>query len=164
MKRKHPSQDLPSEDFEIFDINQNLLDKEWLNQPRFFFRYARQLADARRDYEAAKANLKVVQADADKKERRKAQIKEQKMTEAAINQSVLRRPDYRDAEQAVFTAKHRVDVMEAVVNALDHRKKALENLVRLHGQNYFSKPTADDDNKDRMKEVEKKSIRRGRSK
>jgi hypothetical protein len=45
------------------------------------------------------------------------------------------------------------------VAALDHRKKALENLVYLHGQSYFSAPTAPRGMKDRMDEVEKASVR-----
>ena len=70
MKEKKPTSSLPDpDDFEILNIDQNLLDREWLNQPRFFFRYAKQLADARRRYEEAKANLKIVAAEADKKVR-----------------------------------------------------------------------------------------------
>jgi Na+-translocating ferredoxin:NAD+ oxidoreductase RnfC subunit len=136
-----------AEDFEILSIDQNLLDREWLNQPRFFFQYARQLADARRSYEEAKANLKLVAAEADQKVRERASQMEQKVTEAMIAAAVLRRNDYREAEQAVFTAKHNMDVLDAAVEALRHRKDALENLVRLHGQNYFSEPRATGDNK-----------------
>lgn len=136
-----------AEDFEILSIDQNLLDKEWLNQPRFFFQYARQLADARQAYEEAKANLKLVAAEADQKVRMKLTANEEKITEAVVSAAVLRRNDYREAEQAVFTAKHNMDVLDAAVEALRHRKDALENLVRLHGQNYFSEPRATGDNK-----------------
>jgi hypothetical protein len=59
----------------------------------------------------------------------------------------------------MLRAKDRVNKVEAVVTALDHRKKALENLVYLHGQSYFSAPTAPRGMKDRMDEVEKASVR-----
>mgnify|MGYP001558692441 CR=1 FL=1 len=141
------------EDFEILSIDQNLLDKEWLNQPRFFFQYARQLADARQAYEEAKANLKFEAAEADQKVRLRAAKMGQKVTEAVVSASVLRRHDYQDAEQAVFTAKHNMDMLDAAVEALRHRKDALENLVRLHGQNYFSEPRATGDNKSMVDDI-----------
>lgn len=148
MKEKITKTSLPDpDDFEILNIDQNLLDREWLNQPRFFFRYAKLLADARKVFEEAKANLKIVAAEADKKVRERASKMDQKVTEAVVTATVQRRDDYRDAEQAVFTTKHNVDVLDAAVTALEHRKAALENLVRLHGQNYFSTPKADSDNK-----------------
>jgi hypothetical protein len=148
MKDKTTKPSLPDpDDFEILSIDQNLLDREWLNQPRFFFRYAKMLADARMAFEQAKANLKVVAAEADQKVRIRAAKLEEKVTEAIVFATVQRREDYRDAEQAVFTAKHNMDVLDAAVTALEHRKSALENLVRLHGQNYFSTPRADGDNK-----------------
>ncbi len=154
MKPEKPKTRLPDpDDFEILEIDQNLLDKEWLNQPRFFFRYAKQLADARMAFEQAKANLKVVAAEADQKVRMRAAKIDQKLTEAIVSATVQRRDDYREAEQAVFTAKHNVDVLDAAVTALEHRKAALENLVRLHGQNYFSTPKADGDNRDMVNDM-----------
>ena len=165
MKEKKPTSSLPDpDDFEILNIDQNLLDREWLNQPRFFFRYAKQLADARRRYEEAKANLKIVAAEADKKVRERATKMDQKVTEAIVTATVQRRDDYREAEQAVFTAKHNVDVLDAAVTALEHRKAALENLVRLHGQNYFSTPKASGDNKGMVDDMRMQRTVKDRSK
>ncbi len=141
MKDKTTKASLPDvDDFEILSIDPNLLDKEWLNQPRFFFQYAKMLADARQKWEESKANLKVIAAEADQKVRMKAVANEERITEAAVNSAVLRRNDYKEAEQAVFTAKHNVDVLDAAVEALRHRKDALENLVRLRLAQYFGDP------------------------
>ena len=165
MKEKKPTSRLPDpDDFEILNIDQNLLDREWLNQPRFFFQYAKQFADARRQYEEAKANLKIVAAEADKKVRERATKMDQKVTEAVVTATVQRRDDYREAEQAVFTAKHNVDVLDAAVTALEHRKAALENLVRLHGQNYFSTPKASGNNKDMVDDMRMRRTVKDRSK
>jgi hypothetical protein len=141
------------EDFEILAIDQNLLDREWINQPKFFFRYACMLADARKAYEEAKANMKIVAADADQKVRMGASKREEKVTEALVLATVQRRNDYREAEQAVINTKHNVDILDAVVTALEHRKVALENLVRLHGQEYFSSPKADNRSEEKVQDM-----------
>jgi hypothetical protein len=36
--------------------------------------------------------------------------------------------------------KYEAEVLQGAVNAVDHRKDALENLVRLHGLQYFAGP------------------------
>ena len=36
--------------------------------------------------------------------------------------------------------KHELDIARAASIALDHKKRALQNLVQLHGQNYFAGP------------------------
>lgn len=132
----------------ILAIDTTVLDKEWINQPRLFFRYAKELADAKQKLEEANANVKLVIAEADKKVRFAVSDQEKKPPEAAIAQQISRRKEVKAAEQDALIAKHQVDVLYAAVNALEHRKSALENLVKLHGQNYFSTPRADGDNKE----------------
>lgn len=140
----------------ILAIDMTLLDKEWVNQPRLFFRYAKELADARQKLEESNANVKLVIAEADKKVRLSVADREKKPPEAAIAQQISRRKEVKAAEQEALTAKHRVDVLYAAVNALEHRKAALENLVKLHGQNYFSAPKAASDNIDRVTDMRMK--------
>ena len=60
-----------------------------------------------------------------------------------IGKAIILAEEYQYAQKLVFIAKHRVDVLSGAVTALDHRKKALENLVDLHGRNYFSTPRID---------------------
>ena len=148
-----------ADNFELLDIDPNNLDKEWLNQPRFFFRYASELADARRDHESAKAELKVVAAQKSNRFRKKAAIKGEKTTESQISSLVQSNSDYVLAEQQMIAARHRMDVLDAAVTALEHRKHALENMVRLHGQSYFATPRSSSDNKDVVENSRKKNIR-----
>jgi hypothetical protein len=39
-------------------------------------------------------------------------------------------------------AKYEANMASYIITALDHRKKALESLVTLYGQQYFAGPTA----------------------
>jgi len=155
------------EDFaeKILHIDKHNLDEEWLAQPEMFFWYAEKLADARADVERAKANLQVTAADLD------SQIRERpedfgivKTTEAALKAAVLCQDDYREAQRVLIEAEHTSDLFDAAVKALDQRKRALENLVSLHGQSYFATPTVKGPHKEAAREhfddVRKKKLRR----
>ena len=52
-----------------------------------------------------------------------------------------------------------MDMIQAAVIALDHRKSALERMVSLHGQNYFSTPVISGEGKDNVEEQIKRSVR-----
>ena len=58
----------------------------------------------------------------------------------------------------MISTKHKVDVLQVVVDALDHRKKALENLVTLHGMSYFASPKAPKEIRNDVKEVEAQKV------
>jgi len=149
---------------EFFDIDMNQLDVEWLRQPRMFFTTAEALAEARRDFEQAKSELDLTDAELDKAIR--ANPEEyglpQKTTETMISKTIIACENHTAASDEIQMKKHRVDVLQAAVTALDHRKKALENLVQLHGQNYFSTPIAKGNSKDVIEEAKKIKSRRGK--
>lgn len=156
----------------VFGIDKNLLDDEWLNQPKLYFNWAVQLEDARAEFEEVKAEFDVAKSEVDLAIREnpgdyedlpKEAVEKGKVTEKMVASVLITQPEYKDAQQAVFTAKHRVGILQAAVTALDHRKKALEKLVDLHGQKYFATPRASENSREAMEEVEKKSVRqRGR--
>jgi len=131
-------------EFDFFDIDINRLDEEWINQPKIFFKYASQLADARRKLEEAKAELDVIRAEIDLDIRSNPTNyfgnKIGKTTESLITSTILQQSKYQEALLSFRKRKHRIDILQAAVNALDHRKSALERLVSLHGQNYFATP------------------------
>lgn len=147
--------------FEIFDIDINRLDEEWVNQPKIFFRYASQLADARRSMEATKAEVDVTRAEVDLEIRGNPEhFGFEKLTETLISNTIIQQSKYQDAIKALRKRKHRVDIVQAAVTAFDHRKSALERLVSLHGQNYFATPKAvDKDSKGVVDEIEKGAAR-----
>lgn len=64
-----------------------------------------------------------------------------KITETTVKNAVTSDREVQKARSAIIEAKHEVDVLSAAVSALDQRKRALENLVTLHGQSYFSTPS-----------------------
>lgn len=150
-------------DFELA-IDQNSLDQEWLDQPRMYFRYAAQLADARQAYDAARADLDLTKAELDLAIRSDPQQFDLgKVTEASIQATILNQKAYTRARDKLSAAKHEVDVLEAAVGALDHRKRSLERLVELFLANYFSRPSAPNGTQEEVDQMAKRAIRaRGR--
>lgn len=134
-------------EFDFFDIDKTRLDTEWIKQPRLFFVYAKQLADAKRRLEEARAEADVVKAEVDLEIRGTPEnfgFKDMKITEVLITTTINQNGRYQKAAKLIRIRKHKVDILQAAVTALEHRKSALEKLVSLHGQNYFSTPTTTD--------------------
>jgi len=165
-------------DFDFLEIDLNLLDEEWLNQPKRFYESATQLADAEAEVEEIKLDISLqkdeidtVRAELDLAIRKKHSHSSDKLTENAISNLIINKPDYQDEKKkmnklqaSLNEAKHKVGISRAAVSALDHRKSALERLVSLHGQNYFSSPKAPDKGgREITDKIEKQSVRsRGR--
>lgn len=150
---------------DFFAIDPNELDREWVRQPGLYHKYATDLADARREFEQAKTQLEIAAADVDSVIRSKPEkFGIEKVTEAAVKAAVLASREYKAATDAVHNARHAVDVLQAAVTTLDHRKKALENLVDLRLANYFSEPRAGSPRaREHMEEKTKQRARRGDS-
>ena len=157
-KKKH---DIPELDFDvnILEPDKDDLLREWKIQPKLYFQYAEMLAKARTKLDRADAELKVVKAEVDRKirdEPAEYRLKDNP-TEASIASAVLRQKEYRKSQSNLILAQERVNILEAFVKALDHRKSALENIVRLHGQQYFATPVAE--GKDQATFIEEKKNR-----
>lgn len=133
-------------DPDLFRVDRDRLDEEWERQPGTFFRLAERLAKAEADMERAKAALELAEATLQKEVRRDpAGYGVDKVTDKSVEAAVLSCGSYRKAVEAYIEAKYDRDVTRAAVTALDHKKAALERLVSLHGQNYFSQPKAKDE-------------------
>lgn len=123
-------------------IDEAALDVEWLEQPRLMMQYARHAAQMKMDMDYAKEQLDLVQAELDKAIRTDPEkYGLEKITESAVRNTILTQKMYKDSNSAYLDAKFEYDVAMGAVRAFDQRKSALENLVRLHGQQYFAGPS-----------------------
>lgn len=122
-------------------IDETRLDKEWIGQAETFYDAAVELAHARSKVAEAKAALDVMMALCAKKIRKNPEKYDlMKVTESAVEEAILLTEDHTKALAKLNGAKYHQDLCQALVDALDHKKKALESLAYLHGQNYFSAP------------------------
>lgn len=124
-----------------FEIDRRLLDKEWEGQPALFLEYAEKLAETNAEVDDLKDNLENIKAELDGNARLVLEDSGKKFTEAMVSAWISRKEKYITALNDLREAQRRAAILKAEVQALDQRKAALENLVRLHGQEYYAVPT-----------------------
>ena len=121
-------------------IDPNGLDIEWLKQPRLFMKYAEELANTRLELSRLTERMDVIKAEAGARVRDRLTGEGNKFTVDMVRDGVAQDAEAKSASDAVMQAEHDVNILQAAVKAFDQRKDALENLVRLHGQQYFAGP------------------------
>jgi hypothetical protein len=144
-------------------IDDSALDVEWLEQPSLMMKYAHKAAEARRYLDQMKEKLELVKAEIDKDIRTQPEkFGIEKITENVVTNTIITQDRYKKANNTVIDAKFEVDIAQSAVIAISQRKDALENLVRLHGQQYFAGPKMPRDlnsevakRQERQKEVSK---------
>lgn len=130
---------MSKESFLEIDIHQLHLD--WCHQPKLLYEHAMKLADARMRHAEAKVELELIEAETDAEIRKRPFAYDlEKVTEAVVRNTVIQQKNVKEAQAALIAAKHAVDVLEAAVSALDHKKKALENMVQLRLNELYAEP------------------------
>jgi hypothetical protein len=85
----------------------------------------------------------------------------EKVTEGALCELLLTQPDYQAALKRHNRAKHLYELAQAVVWALEHKKRSLTLLVDLHGMGYFAEPRVSQAGKEAVQNMSKvRSTRR----
>lgn len=143
------------------EIDDTALDLEWLDQASLMLKYTKHFAKTRKQLDEAKENLDVIKAELDKDIRNNPDdYGIDKITESVVQNTILLQPGYKLANKKVIDCKYEVDIAIAATRAFEQRKDALENLVRLHGQQYFAGPNTPRDlnweRRERQKRTDKK--------
>jgi len=165
-------------EFDFYDINKTRLDEEWVNQPRIYYKYSELLTDAKEAVERCKGQIEIAKDEikevvaridlAIRKDPVKYLGEGLKPTESAISNRILLHPKYAAAKEKIYQLTEQLIELNTTVSTgfsavttLEHRKSALERLVSLHGQNYFSTPKASDEfSKESVENIEKIAARR----
>lgn len=139
-------------------IDEQALDVEWLRQAELMRKYVKHAALAKKEMDEAKERLDVGKALLERDIRTVPDSYGlNKVTEAAIQSTILIHKEYENLSQAYINAKYEYEVAVAAVRAIDQKKTALENLVKLLGAAYFAGPKAPRDlTQERLKESERK--------
>jgi len=125
------------------NIDPNSLDVEWLEQPNLMLKYGRIAAQTKMDMDKAKERLEVVKAELDKDIRLNPEkYGISKLTEGVVASTIFLQPEYKEVSEAYIEASYEFNMARYAVQAISDRKDALENLVKLHGMQYFAGPSA----------------------
>ena len=124
-------------------IDETALDVEWLQQAGLMYKYARYQAETKKVMDEAKERLDFIKAKLEMDIRTNPESYGlSKVTESAIASTILLQSEYQDAAKKYVEAKYENDVAVAAVRAIDQKKTALENLVKLLSVSYFAGPSA----------------------
>ncbi len=122
-------------------IDENALDLEWKDQAELFMKYALHLANTQKELDSFKQELDIMRAEIDKSIRENPEkYGIEKVTEGAIQSAILTDKGFIQANKDYLNVKFENDMAKNAVQAFNQRKEALENLVKLHGQQYFAGP------------------------
>lgn len=119
------------------EIDKYDLHNEWAGQAGLYMKWAKRYSRAVKERDKAKENLNLVRAEVDAKIR---DTSSPKPTEAAISSLVIQNKKYRIASTALIKATENMNVMDGAKEAMNHRKKGLENEVILFLAGYYVDP------------------------
>jgi len=166
-------------DFEQeLNINIYKLHLEWQRQPQFYFDYAKKHAVSLANSKRIEEQLKILKAEAkleqdqaraiiDIEIRNSPAYRNKKPTETAINNMILNNEEYlavintnnnlvKEKTIEHISAIEETETLFAALNAIIHRKSALENEVKLYLGGYFSEPKSE--GAENMMEEKRKAI------
>jgi len=128
---------------EMLAIDQHHLDYELLRQPTLVQIVSEELVRAETKRARAKENVELVKAELYTEVRNnpaRYNINE-RATEGAIQAAIIQHARYREAMEAYLVAKEDHGVLSTGLEALQHKKSALENGVRLLLSGFWAPPS-----------------------
>jgi hypothetical protein len=122
-------------------IDVNDLAGEWQNQASLYLYYSEGYSEAIRDRDKAKNDLEIIDAQLDKEIRRDWEKHFDKSpTETAIKGWIIQQEKHKKYLDIYSKLSHTANLLQSAKNALDHKRKALENLVSLKIAGFHSEP------------------------
>jgi hypothetical protein len=140
-------------------IDPDALDVEWLKQAQLMGKYVAYSASAKKDMDDSKEKLDMGKAYIEMDIRKNpAKYELEKITEGAIQSTILLQEEYQKLNAEYNETKYEYEISVAAVRAIDQKKTALENLVKLLGVSYFAGPKAPRDlSREWIQESERKA-------
>lgn len=123
-------------------IDPSQLDVECVRQAETFFKWAERSIEARAEVDRAKFKLEVTESRLEIECRKNPEhFGLGKVTESGIKAAVILHADHREAYKNYIEARREEGLLSVAVQAMDMKKRQLENLITLHGQKYFAGPS-----------------------
>jgi hypothetical protein len=123
-------------------IDPNQLDVAAVTQGDLFFRWAEQAVAAQIELDQAKLKLELVETRLQMECRSNPEnFGLAKVTEQGVATAVRAHRDYAEAYKEFLAAKENSLLLGKAVEAMEQRKRMIEVLTTLHGQQYFAGPS-----------------------
>lgn len=126
---------------DMVKIDINMLDTECVEHPVMYFQVSEELIEEKERYERIKLKLdiKVSELKLDII-RNPSRYQVEKTPEYVIDAIINVDEEIIALKTKMLTIKFDIDHLQAGVNSLEHKKRMIESLVTLHGNQYFAAP------------------------
>ena len=125
----------------MLHIDTSDLQSAWLDQAGLYQFWAEKSADARAAADTARFKLDKTEAEVSADVRAKpTKYNLEKTTEVSISNAVKMSKEYETAMMEKIETNRKSETLRGVVTALDHRKKALEDLCYMRGKEWNAEP------------------------
>jgi hypothetical protein len=124
-------------------VDKHRLDEQWSRHSKLYMTFALAMEEARYEHAKAKAELEVIEARAElfvRQNPTKFLKGDMKMTEAVVSALVASNEKVVAHKERINLLRYDQGVLEGACRTLEQTKAALENMVILHGREYFSDP------------------------
>ena len=139
------------------EIDIDNLEVEAMRQPELYFKYSSLAQEAREEFDLAKMNLGITEAELSRKVRLKPKAFGMiKLTEPSIKEAVATHPEQISAYKKMIKARSEADLLNKAQEAMEQRKRMLELLVTLLGREYFAGPSMPHTSTELWNQVKKK--------
>ena len=129
-------------DFEKdISINKYKLDEECISHSSLYARYGNMQVEAKTNLNNAKDRLELVEAERNLAIRKELADLGTKATEAMINSLLVADSEVIKAKKEVRNAEDIYASLTVALQAFEHRKSELDNLVKLYCAGYYSVPS-----------------------
>lgn len=146
-------------------IDETALDVEWLEQASLAMKYGKHYAICRRRLTEAEEKVKVIRAEliAEANQNPVKCCYKEKPNAADIEAYYRNSKRHKQAKEEWVQAQFDLDIAEVAKNEISYtRKVALENLVKLHAQQWFAGPKVPRDlTWERLEKEKQKSVDTG---
>lgn len=160
LKKTSRAEQLAQSAKSIVELNELELDKECVRLPSDYLKYAVLSADLKKKVDLRKGELELAEARLSKLIRdTPGKYGMDKVTEASISACILTQEEYQTAVRLLNAAKHEQEVCQAIVWALEHKKRSLSLLVDLHGMGYFANPEISERGREVLKKMTQDNVR-----
>ena len=124
------------------EIDKFNLDKEWVNQPCLYLKYAELSTEAYKILEEKKLLLDVKYSSKYSSLKAEAEKSGLKSTDTSIKSMVETNDEIISIKEEIIKAEYNYKMLQKIEAAFSMRKSALENLVFLFTKSYYSEPDA----------------------
>jgi len=123
-------------------IDPGQLDVECVRQAELYFKWSERAIEAHAEVDRAKLKLDITVAKLENECRRSpADFGVTKVTEGSVTAAIKDTEKYQEAFDNFYNARSNAKLLDAAVNAMEQRKRMIEMLITLHGQQYFAGPS-----------------------